>query len=153
MQTQITVADGAIIIAGPYSPDNNQDYRECGGKFRDGAWRLPDNPSSRGTVAALFGERSDEVEVLVPAALVSDGPVVQFRGYVLASRGGRDWRVRMPDGVSLEAGGFSGFGGSVKHPRVALSDDVVFRLRCRKAFADYHNLAPAPVVEPSSIEI
>lgn len=144
MQTQIQVQDGKILIAGPYSEDNNQKWRELGGKFVSGNWVLPDNDTSRSTVAELFGSKSDEVDVLVPANQLSDGQIVQIGGYVLAQRRARDSRVKMPDGVSLAEGSFRSSGGSVKNPRVSFDYDLVFRLRCRKSFAESNGLSIAP---------
>ncbi len=155
MQTQITVQDGKILVSGPYSETNNARYRAHGGKFAGGNWVLPDNDATRATIAELFGTKSEEVEVLISASALSDGQIVQIGGYVLAQRRGRDYRVQMPDGVALDAGNFRESGGSVKNPRVGIDDDMVFRLRCRKSFAEAHGLTIAPTAadSPPSIEI
>lgn len=153
LQFNIQLRDGTIWVTGPYSEDNNKCWRELGGKFSAGAWRIPDTPVAREKIADLFGEKSDEVDVLVPAEEVGDGQIVQIGGYVLASRRGRDARVQMPDGVCLESGTFYDSGGSVKHPRVRLDADMVFRLRCRKSFAESWKLELAPESSTSGIEI
>lgn len=116
MKTQITinVKDGLIEVYSPYSPDNNVEFRSLGGKFASDHWVIRDTPEARKTLAELFGAQSELVEVLVPASLLSDGPIVQHGGYVLASRRFRDGRVNMPDGVSLAAGSFGASGGSHK---------------------------------------
>lgn len=143
MQTTIEV-DGELVVTGPFSPDNNEAWRGCGGKFSNGSWRMPDTPANREAIARRFGAKSPLVDVLVEAAKLRDGSVVQIGGYVLASRRGRDYAVRMPDGVSLESGSFSASGGSVKSPRVCAGSDVVFRLRCRQDFATRVGLPLAP---------
>lgn len=138
IQIHITLEDGTIGVRGPYSESNNSQYRSLGGKFSNGKWTLPDNDTTRKTLAELFGERSEEVEVLAPAESCTGkyGTIVQLGGYVLAQRRGRDSRVEMPSGVSLAAGRFRSSGGSVKNPRVSLDDDVIFRVCVRKSFAD-----------------
>lgn len=155
MQTQIQVQDGKIIITGPYSEDNNRQWRELGGKFAGGNWVLPDNDTTRAKVAERFGAKSDEVDVLVPASKLRDGQIVQIGGYVLAQRRGRDYRVQMPDDVSLSGGSFSSSGGSVKNPRVSLGSDIVFRLRCRGSFAEANGLEIASALNTMtpSVEI
>ena len=152
MQTEINVVDGKIIITGPYSEDNNEDYRSLGGKFSGGSWVLPDNATVREKIACWFGSKSEEVEALVPSSKTFGSQIVQIGGYVLASRRGRDYGVKMPDGVSLESGSFSASGGSVKNPRVGDMSDVVFRLRCRKSFAESKGLEICKTKQ-STIEI
>lgn len=155
MQTTIQVNDGKIIITGPYSETNNQEWRQLGGKFAGGDWVLPDNDTVRATIVELFGSKSDEVDALVTVTDIpyTGGQIVQIGGYVLAQRRGRDYRVQMPEDVSLEAGSFRSSGGSHKNPRVALDPDVVFRLRCRRSFAETHRLEIAPAAQASKIEI
>lgn len=143
MQTKIELIDGTVIVQGPFSAINNEIYRSLGGKFSEGAWHLPDNDTTRTKVVDLFGTKSEEIEALVPASAVGDGQIVQVGGYVLASRRGRDWRVQLADGVSLAAGQFSSSGGSMKSPRVNVSSEIVFRLRCRKSFAESRGLVLA----------
>lgn len=140
MQTTIEVCDGKISVSGPYSDSNNERWRSLGGKFSGGFWNLPDNETTRSVIAELFGAKSDEVEALVPLDKATGYNVLQIGGYVLAARRFRDSAVVMPDGVSLASGSFPKSGGSVKNPRVAASDDTVFRLRCRKSFAEARGL-------------
>jgi hypothetical protein len=154
MQTTINVNDGKIIITGPYSEDNNKVWKELGGKFAGGNWVLPDNDTARARIVELFGAKSDEVDALVPYDKIpTKGSICQIGGYVLAQRRGRDYRVQMPNDVSLAAGTFRSSGGSVKNPSVALDYDVVFRLRCRRSFAEANSLEIATASPVSSIEI
>jgi hypothetical protein len=153
MQTTITIHDSKILISGPYSEKNNESWRSLGGKFAGGNWVLPDNDTSRSMIADLFGTKSDEVEALVPYEKYEGGQILQIGGYVLAQRRGRDYRVQMPHDVSLAAGSFSSSGGSVKNPRVAPDRDVVFRLKCRRSFAEQHELEIAPGPAACGIEI
>lgn len=153
MQTTIKIDDGKIIITGPYSEDNNTVWRTLGGKFVGDSWLLSDNDTARMQIAELFGTKSDEVDALVTAAKVTNGKIAQIGGYVLAQRRGRDYRVEMPDDVSLAVGRFRSSGGSVKNPSVALDSDVVFRIRCRRSFAEAHGLEIAPATATSAIEI
>lgn len=152
MQTQINVTTEGIIIAGPYSAENNDVWRSLGGKFAGGAWIVPDNATSRETVAKLFGAKSDLVDVLIPSAVTGRGAIAQIGGYVLASRRGRDYAAKLADGVSLAAGRLPASGGSVKNPSVAAGPDVVYRLRCRVSFALENNLEIAGN-EPATVEI
>ena len=155
MQTKIEIIeqDNTLRVTGPYSEENNTRWRSLGGKFSGGAWILPDNDTSRETVAELFGTKSEEVDVLVPKSKTSGYQILQIGGYVLAQRRDRDSRVQMPDGVSLAAGEFSSSGGSRKSPAVCAASDVVFRLRCRKSFADAHGLEPAAPTSKPTIDI
>ena len=153
-QTRIEAQDGKINITGPYSEVNNSAWRSLGGKFSGGSWSLPDNDTTRATVAGMFGAKSDTVEVLVPYdKLTTHGKIVQVGGYVLASRRGRDSRVDTPEGVSLAAGKLRSSGGSVKNPSVSLDYDVVFRLTCRKAFAEAAGLEQAAPTSATSATI
>jgi len=150
-QIEITIIDGAILVAGPYSAENNTAWRNLGGKYTDGQWRLPDNDTTRAVLAEKFGPKSDLVNVLVPVDRAEGSQCLQIGGYVLAERRGRDSAVKMPDGVSLAAGAFSSRGGSVKNPRVAADGDTVFRLCCRRSFAEARGLEiaapPAATIE------
>jgi formylmethanofuran dehydrogenase subunit C len=152
MQTTITVEDGKISVRGPFSQLNNTRWRELGGKFAGGAWVLPDNDTSREIIRDLFGAKSDIVEVLVPRDATEGYGILQKGGYVLAQRRSRDSRVEMPDGVSLAAGSFRSGGGSFKSPAVAAESDVVFRLKCRKEWAERMKLEIV-VAAASAIEI
>ncbi len=135
MQTKIEVTGGTVVVTGPFSESNNEQYRALGGKFTGGAWRLPDNDNVRQHIAELFGSASDLVDVEVPLDSSVGKHTRQIGGYVLASRRGRDYPVRMPDGVSLISGSFPERGGSVKNPRVCADASTVFRLTCRESFA------------------
>lgn len=152
MQVKIEVIEGTVHVVGPYSTENNDVWRSLGGKFTGGRWVMPDNETTRQKIAAMFGTKSEEVEVLVPNERLTDGEIVQIGGYVLAQRRGRDSRVEMPDGVSLAAGYFPSSGGSMKHPRVGIGEGNVFRLKCRRSFAEANGLELAVEKEPS-IEI
>lgn len=152
-QISISIDNNTITVVSPYSAVNNVAFRELGGKFADGAWRLPDNDSSRSRLAELFGSKSDEVDALVSADTLY-GDVHQVGGYVLAERRGRDWAVRLATGVSLASGGFPSSGGSRANPSVSAHSGTVYRLRCRRSFAEAHGLEIAPAtVTTSSIEI
>lgn len=153
MQTQITVMDGKIVVSGPYSESNNARYRSLGGKFSGGNWVLPDNDSVRAALAEMYGTKSDPVEVLVPLEKAEGRDILQIGGYVLAQRRGRDWRVQMPDGVSLASGSFPASGGSMKHPMVNASNDTVFRLVVRSEFAAKMGLDVAGDRKASAIEV
>lgn len=153
MQTTIAVEGGKITVSGPYSESNNAAWRRLGGKFSSGAWVLPDNDTVRTELVIRFGAKSDEVEALVPNSKANGTDIIQLGGYVLAQRRFRDGRVTMPDGVSLESGGFPPSGGSFKHPRVSASDDTVYRVRVRQSFAQAHGLAIAGERTVSAIEV
>jgi len=154
MQTTITPLDNKITLSGPYSEENNRVWRELGGKFGNGSWMLPDNDTARARIVELFGAKSDEVDALVPYDKIpTKGSICQIGGYVLAQRRGRDYRVQMPDDVSLATGTFRSSGGSVKNPSVSLDYDVVFRLRCRRSFAEANGLEIATSSPVSSVEI
>lgn len=150
IQISITVNGEKIEVRGPYSESNNQDYRSLGGKWSQDHWSIPDTDTARAKIVELFGERGEDTDVIIPVdKCTSYGSIVQFFGYVLASRRSRDSRVEMPHGVSLHAGEFRSSGGSVKHPRVALDDNVVFRCTVRKPFAALHGLE-TPIAAPEA---
>lgn len=152
-QISISIDNDSITVVSPYSASNNVAFRELGGKFVDGAWRLPDNDSSRARLAELFGAKSDEVDALVSADNLRGG-VHQIGGYVLAERRERDWGVRLATGVSLASGGFPSSGGSRANPSVSAHSGTVYRLRCRRAFAEANGLEIAPsAATTSSVEI
>lgn len=155
MQTQITIDDGRIHIRGPYSDSNNATWRSLGGKFSGGAWEIPDNETTRGKIAEMFGAKADIITALVPGDKIprSYSSIEQIGGYVLAQRRSRDSAVQMPNGVSLHAGIFRPRGGSVKNPSVALDSDVVFALQCRRSFAEVNGLEISTQKAASLIEI
>lgn len=154
MQTKIEVADGRIMIRGPFSEENNVVWRSLAGKFSGGAWVLPDTDTARAKIAELFGEKSDDVTVVLPGSKVGGAQIVQIGGYVLASRRGRDCSVQLADGCSLASGQFSSGGGSMKNPRVG-SEAVVYHLTVRRSFAEVNGLEivtqAAPEAERLSI--
>lgn len=152
MQVKIEVMEGTVHVVGPYSTENNDVWRSLGGKFTGGRWVMPDNETTRQKIAEMFGAKSEEVEVFVPNEKLTDDNIVQIGGYVLAQRRGRDRHVEMPDGVSLASGYFLSSGGSMRHPRVGIGEGDIFRLKCRKSFADANCLKLAVEKEPS-IEI
>ena len=152
MQVKIEVMEGTVHVVGPYSTENNDVWRSLGGKFTGGRWVMPDNETTRQKIAAMFGAKSEEVEVLVPNERLderlTDGEIVQIGGYVLAQRRGRDRHVEMPDGVSLASGYILSSGGSMRHPRVGIGEGDIFRLKCRKSFAEANCLKLAVEKEP-----
>ena len=151
-QISISIDNNTITVVSPYSAANNVVYRNLGGKFADGAWRLTDNDASRARLAELFGVKSDEIDALVSADELR-GDVHQIGGYVLAERRGRDWGVKLATGVSLASGGFPSSGGSRANPAVSAHSGTVYRLRCRRSFAEAHGLEIAPATATSNIEI
>ena len=156
-QIEINVTSNGIQVTGPFSAANNTRYRELGGKFQGGSWMLPDNETSRLAVSEMFGSKSELVQVLIPDDIArggDTGATVQYCGYVLASRRGRDYRVQMPEGVSLAEGSFPSSGGSMKNPSVNAASGTVYRLICRRSFAEQNNLQIAEdTATPSMIEI
>lgn len=139
-QVTINITSDTIVVVGPYSEKNNDTWRSLGGKFRNGAWHLPDNETARTEIAAMFGKRSEDVQALVPSSILKDGKTIQIGGYVLARRRYRDSPVTLENGVTLARGAFSQRGGSVKSPSISLDSDVIFVLTCRQAFAEANNL-------------
>lgn len=153
MKNQVTTGrvdelPGMIAVKSVYSERNNSFFRTIEGKWYPHlyVWAFPDSMTARSILADLFGEKSEDVEVLVPYEVIDlrHGPIVQVGGYVLASRRGRDDRVMVPDGVYLEEGKFASSGGSRANPSVGLDSGMVFRLVCRQSFASRYNLSPAP---------
>jgi hypothetical protein len=67
---------------------------------------------------------------------------VMLGGYVLASRRHRDDPVHFRE--DLMVGSVPEAGGSVKNPRVCLSDDAEFEMDVRKDFAEAHGLKIIP---------
>ena len=139
-QIEINIEDGKITITGPFSGTNNEIYRKIGGKFVEGRWFIPDSQPAREKIAELFGAKSEIVTIAVPADSVVEnkyhGGRIQVGGYVIASRRRKDSEVELPRGVIVAVGSLSHRGGSYNYPEVAASDDVVFHVNVRRAFAE-----------------
>lgn len=139
-QVEISIADGKITVAGPFSGTNNEIYRKIGGKFTDGAWEVPDSQPAREKIAELFGAKSDIVTIAVPADSITEnkhhGGRIQVGGYVIASRRHTKSDVTLPRGVIVAVGSLSHRGGSYNYPEVNASADVVFHVNVRRAFAE-----------------
>lgn len=128
------------LLRAPFSQQNSLRWKAVGGQFVRGVWRLPYTPEAQEVLKEMFGDEYDPVFALVPASKLVDGPVVQIGGYVLASRRQRDGMVRLFEGVSLFEGRLPDSAGSSRKPRVGLTPDCVFGLRCRRTFAKVRSL-------------
>ena len=129
-QIKIKIADDTITIDAPYSATNNDIYRQKNGKYaRNIGWQFPDCRPVRKMLFELFGWQEGcgvkEVELTtedVQHEYVEsrDGNTAEllYKGYVIATRQGRDYKAQIPDGVIIDEGGFPDSGGSVKHPSV-----------------------------------
>lgn len=144
IQIKIEETKESIKLYAPYSPENNKQYRACGGKWdkSSSAWEFPKTEATSKMLARLFGATSEIVTAKVEDA---DIDVIdnfwQCGGYVIASRAGRDNPARTAGGVQVTEGQFRDRCGSVKNPAVAYSSDgLKFTLVCYRTFAESKKL-------------
>lgn len=130
-QVKITVQDDTITLDAPYSAVNNEIYRNKSGKYKKGVgWVFPDCRPVRKMLFDLFqwiegcgiktlGIADVDCEHHYVRSQWGNSAEYLYKGYVIATRKGRDARAQIPeDGVIIDEGGFPASGGSVKNPSV-----------------------------------
>lgn len=154
MISSYTIDGGKIKIKTPYCEEVVTTCRSWAGKFDKSAeaWIVPDTRLE--AVQGLLGKDvDDQVEVEVSKPDWKGYAQIRVGWFVLAGRRGRDFRADVY--ADLVGGSIPSSGGSVKNPRVAESDDAVFRLWVPRDFAVARGLkivsdphAATPVAEP-----
>lgn len=141
--------DGCVIYT-PYSARTVEKLRSLGGTWDGsaGGWRFATPERAREIFEAEWGA-GDIVDARVDSFNIDENE--EYLGpYLLASRKGRDYRVRMPLGNALEEGSFPESGGSAKYPRVN-SENAVYRLRCYRSFAEKARLEVLATVRAAAV--
>ena len=144
IQIRIEETEQAIKLYAPYSPSNNKDYKSRGGKWNkdSSVWEFPKTEATQKMLTELFGAPSEIVTAKLEYADVEAiDNFWQCGGYVVASRRGRDYPVRIADGVQVTKGQFRDSCGSAKNPKVGdSSDGLEFSLVCYRSFAESKKL-------------
>ena len=139
---KLTDGSTKLKLVSPFVPGFSDKARALGGTWNPTtkAWYFDQRDSDRvrALVLATFGvdplaEPGDEPELVtvrveLNGRLCNESSVWMF-GRELASRGGRDYAVRLGTGVILIAGSFPSHGGSVKNPRLDNSDGTILEVR------------------------
>ena len=148
---------GELRLSSEYNEEANAVWRSIGGAYNgaEREWVFPPDCADRALeeVKRLFGVADEAVEVQVSSLInaIGDGPFrgwtdgsqVTLGGYVLASRRYKDGRADIK--ARLVAGRIGMSGGSSKKPKVAPTDDTVFKLEVRRDFAEDNRI---PFDEP-----
>ncbi len=130
-----------------YSQELLRRVRAVGGKWQTTHWEFPMESGLR-LVKKHFGVSEETVRVRVRCCSTTEfgweepDSFAMLGGYVLASRRHRDDPVTFRE--DLVVGSVPASGGSVKNPKVYLSEDAEFELDVRKDFAEAHGLKIIP---------
>lgn len=123
-QVEIKVSKWSIHIKSPYNERMIKKYRARGGEYRkdEGEWLLPRLDPSYELLKEEFNWVPDcSVTQLIVSVddegVIDDGAAVYYKGYVLATRSGRDSYVKTYDGVVAD-GDYKSSGGSARYPSV-----------------------------------
>ena len=142
--TEQPLQNGTTVLklATPYSPALPAKCRALGGKWyaESKTWRFDVRDARRVSALCLeiFGldplAEPGETPELVTVRLELDSfdtHAASFWsfGREIVSRGGRDYPVRLGDGVIVVSGGFPGHGGSVKNPALNTQDGTILEVR------------------------
>lgn len=138
----IRVAHGTsgqtVLVFSPYHPDLVRDSRSLNGKWQSGnsSWKfdIRDEERVRGIVREVYGtDGSTEVEVVDVQMVIDDnnggGKQLFALGREIASRPGRDARVRLGDRVTIVSGEFPPSAGSSKYPSLIRNEPVTVLVR------------------------
>ena len=144
MQVRTEVVGGRLRLFSQYSPELIRRVRAVGGKWIVGCWEFPLESGNR-VIGDLFGCSENTVRVRVkrnsdafPLGWEEVDNCVLLGGYVLARRNSRDDAVAFVE--DLMVGSVPAYGGSVKNPRVNLTEDAEFELEVRVDFAQSNGL-------------
>jgi hypothetical protein len=127
--------DGAKCYAlSPYLPSFIDSARKLGGKWSDPHWAFDarDLERVRDALIASYGtDGTPGPTCSIRVALDSWGFNDTFYvcGRLVARRPGRDYRVKLGEGVVILSGGFPSSGGSMKNPRLAAETGTVVEIR------------------------
>lgn len=154
--------DGRIAVTSPYHPDFPGAARAAGGRWdvAHKAWTFDarDESRVRSLLLEIYGtDGSVMTSDLVTIRTISACPYGQdwyLAGRRLASRSGRDERVRLGEGVVIITGGFPARGGSAKRPDIDAESGTVLEVRdvpraaaVAAAAAGDAEIVPAPITD------
>lgn len=118
------VSGDELVVACPYSDDFRVRARQIGGNYKRPRRLWVFDPRDEERVRDLTldvygtdGRESDPVDVRLTLR-GRTGDVVFFAGRKVAERRGRDWAVKLGQGVVLIDGKFPRRGGSAKYPAI-----------------------------------
>lgn len=163
MEIGIQAAGGVLRVNAPYHPDFPSRAKGLGGKWDSGTKSWTFDPRDEERVRALcrdiFGTDGDTAPEMVTLRVDVDKVVGRndqecwVAGRCIARRPGRDWHVRLGEGVILLAGGFPSRGGSAKYPALEPEPGTVLEVRdvprpaAEKAVAEQYGVK---IVEPDA---
>lgn len=134
----ITTEGSRIVLDAPYHPNMPKRARALGGRF-DGvsktwSFDVRDEERVRAMARDIYGtDGSTAVELVTVRVNLDVYPherqTMFFAGRKIAHRPGRDYSVRLGDGVVVVEGGFPGSGGSMKNPALSPKDGTVLEIR------------------------
>lgn len=140
MNVSVTLADKLVTVISPYLPAWRARALDLGGKFQGGNkwtfdWR--DEARVRAALIELYGTDGTLTELVDARVDVNHftkhhpGAYQELWlfGRSLASRPGRDSRVKLGDGVVIVSGDFGLRGGSVKNPALDPDYETVLEVR------------------------
>lgn len=136
VQIRIGSETGRVYVKSPYNKTFVTKSRDLNGKWiaSTSEWMFDgrDEARVRALCVELYGTDGATRAALVTLRVTLgdwDGPEITLGGRTLVRRRGRDSRADLGDGVIILTGGFPGWGGSVKNPRVNPQDGTVLEVR------------------------
>jgi len=130
-----------LKLTSPYHPDLPSRARAIGGRWNSltKTWRFDvrDARRVRDLCLQIYGQdplaEPDEAPELLTVRLDLDrferGQDLWLFGREICTRPGRDYTVRLGQGVILLSGGFPSYGGSMRHPELAPNDGTLLEVR------------------------
>ena len=144
---EVKIENGKMYVKSKYNREFISQARMVQGKWNSPYWEFPEENEKqvRDLLLNVYGENGLEqntVDILLHLDEYKGGTdeKITIGKYIVASRPGRDWQVKLDDKVILVAGGFSASGGSVKNPRVSPATGTILKV---KGLPDdlYHQIA------------
>lgn len=139
MALTISERDGRVVLTSPYHPAIPPAARALAGKWNATrkVWSFDarDLDRVRELCVTVYGidplapAPADLLTVRVDLDRLDLADSLFALGRQLARRAGRDYAVRLGEGVVILAGGFPAHGGSVKYPRLAPLPGTVLEVR------------------------
>lgn len=132
---EIKTIEGKTTLKSPYNPELPPKARKIGGKFAYGLWHFDarDEQRVRDIAIEVYGTTGTPSETKTVRINMDDydgdEQELWLFGRCVARRPGRDYSVKLGDGVIVTEGGFGGRGGSVKNPRLDPREGTVLEIR------------------------
>lgn len=133
---KVTTVNGKTVVDSPYHPGFVGEAHRLNGKWdgNKGTWAFDarDEERVRAAMVKVYGTDGSGpvpvVDVRVTVTRSSQNPYFAY-GRLIASRYGRDDRVKLGEGVVIDEGGFSRSAGSRNHPSLTDGNPVVLLVR------------------------